>query len=89
MSPVSTGILGAGREDAGRKAMPIALGREWDGVLVFNVEEAAKILRISRECAYGAVTKGHLPTIRLGRRLLVPRAALERLLSGEQKLATA
>ena len=47
-----------------------------------TVEEAAAILGISRGSAYGLARKGVLPTIRLGRRLLVPRRALERLLDG-------
>ena len=45
-----------------------------------TVEEAAKALGISRTLAYEAVRTGQLPTVRIGRRLLVPRAALERLL---------
>jgi excisionase family DNA binding protein len=38
------------------------------------------MLRISRQSAYAAVHNGELPTIRLGRRLLVPKVALERML---------
>ena len=49
---------------------------------VFTVEEVAKLLRISRGSAYEAARCGEIPTIRIGRRLLVPRAALERLLAG-------
>jgi excisionase family DNA binding protein len=47
-----------------------------------TVEEAARVLGIARGSAYEAAKVGHLPTIRIGRRLLVPRAALERLLAG-------
>lgn len=49
---------------------------------VLTVEEAAEVLRISRGLAYEQVRTGALPTIRLGKRILVPVAALERLLSG-------
>ncbi len=45
-----------------------------------TVEEAAALLGISRSAAYRAVAAGQLPTIRLGRRLLVPTAKLEALL---------
>jgi excisionase family DNA binding protein len=45
-----------------------------------TVEEAGQILGISRNTAYALATSGRLPTIRLGRRLLVPKAALDRLL---------
>lgn len=44
------------------------------------VEEAAHALGISRASAYEGVRTGTIPSIRIGRRILVPRAALERLL---------
>ncbi len=47
-----------------------------------TVEEAAKLLGVSRGSAYEAVRSGELPVVRLGRRLLVPRQALDRLLAG-------
>ena len=47
-----------------------------------TVGEAAAILRISRGAAYEAVKRSEIPTIRIGRRLLVPTAALERMLAG-------
>jgi excisionase family DNA binding protein len=40
-------------------------------------------LGLSRNTAYARATDGTLPTIRFGRRLLVPKAALDRLLGGE------
>jgi len=49
--------------------------------LTFSVEEAARILGISRGTAYALARHGSLPTIRLGRRLLVPKAGLEKMLS--------
>jgi excisionase family DNA binding protein len=45
-----------------------------------SVEEAGRILGISRGSAYACAKDGSLPTIRLGSRLLVPRAALDKLL---------
>jgi excisionase family DNA binding protein len=47
---------------------------------VLTVEEAGRLLRISRQSAYQAARSGELPTIRIGRRLLVPRAKLAELL---------
>jgi excisionase family DNA binding protein len=44
--------------------------------LTISVEDAARLLGISRGLAYEAARRGELPTIRLGRRLLVPRARL-------------
>ncbi len=45
-----------------------------------SVEDAAVILGVSRRAAYRAATKGELPTVRIGRRLLVPSAKLCELL---------
>ena len=50
---------------------------------VVTLGEAALILRISRGSAYEAAKRKEIPTIRIGRRLLVPVAALERMLSGK------
>ena len=45
-----------------------------------SVEQAGKILGISRGAAYAYAKDGSLPTIRLGSRLLVPKAALDKML---------
>lgn len=45
-----------------------------------SVEEAGRLLGISRSAAYRAAGCGQLPTLRLGRRLLVPTAKLLALL---------
>ncbi len=50
---------------------------------VMTVEEAAEFLRISRNSAYDAVKRGDIPSIRIGRRVLVPRIAFEKMLSGD------
>ncbi len=44
--------------------------------LTLTIEEAGKLLGVSRGLAYQAAREGQIPTIRLGRRLLVPRARL-------------
>ena len=46
-----------------------------------TVPEAGKVLGIGRNSAYEAARRGQIPVIRLGRRLLVPVAALRRLLA--------
>ncbi len=43
--------------------------------LTLTVSEAAKALGIGRGTAYELVRTGEIPTLRLGRRLVVPRAA--------------
>ncbi len=49
-----------------------------------TVEEAARELGISRTLAYELAKADRLPVpvIRLGRRMVVPRAALDRVLEG-------
>ena len=47
--------------------------------LTLSVEEAGRLLGISRALAYELVARGELPSLRLGRRIVVPRRALERL----------
>ncbi len=46
-----------------------------------TVPEAAQTLGIGRSAAYEAARTGEIPTVRIGRRLLVPVAALERMLA--------
>ena len=48
--------------------------------LTLTVEEAAEALGIGRTLAYDAVRRGEIPTVRLGRRLLVPQSALDQFL---------
>jgi excisionase family DNA binding protein len=50
------------------------------GPLTLTVEQTGRLLGISRGAAYRAATCGQIPTIRLGRRLLVPTARLHQLL---------
>ena len=52
--------------------------------LTYTVEEAARRLGIGRGLAYEAVRRGEIPTVRIGRRRLVPCAALDRLLVGAE-----
>jgi excisionase family DNA binding protein len=46
-----------------------------------TVEEAAAILGISRGLAYQGVREGTLPSITIGRRIIVPTLALAALLA--------
>jgi hypothetical protein len=65
-------------------AKPI-LDRRWDGRSSFSIQEAAEILGISLWAAYRAARPKNglpadLPTTKIGKRLVVPRHALERKL---------
>lgn len=48
--------------------------------LTVTIPEAAKILGIGRALAYTAASTGDLPTVRIGRRILVPVSRLNTLL---------
>jgi excisionase family DNA binding protein len=45
-----------------------------------RVEEVAAILQISRSTAFECCARGEIPTLRFGRRIAVPTAALRRML---------
>lgn len=49
--------------------------------LCLSVPEAAALLGISRNLAYEMAKQGQLPVVKFGRRLLVPKVALEKMLS--------
>lgn len=52
--------------------------------LVLTPEEARKLLRCSRGVIYAGIKNGSIPAIRLGpRKVVIPRASLMRMLSGE------
>lgn len=49
-----------------------------------SVKETAELLGVSRDVVYQCAQSGDIPALRLGRRLLIPRAALVRMLGGRQ-----
>ena len=48
--------------------------------LTYTVPQAGEILGIGRNASYEAARTGQIPTIRIGRRIVVPIIALERML---------
>jgi excisionase family DNA binding protein len=51
------------------------------GVLAYGYEDAAKRLGVSKQTVIRLVKDGTLPAKQLGRRVLIPREALEKLVS--------
>ena len=51
---------------------------------VLSVEEAGKVLGLGRTAAYDAIARGDIPHLRLGRRIVVPMAALRKMLENPQ-----
>lgn len=62
--------------DGDRKTPPIECQ-------TISVEDAGKVLGIARNTAYAAARAGQIPAVRIGRKIRVPKAALQRLLDGE------
>ena len=62
----------------GRRGMPRQT--HIDKRLCITVTEAAAMIGISRNFAYELVKQQQLPVIKFGKRLLIPRAALEEML---------
>jgi excisionase family DNA binding protein len=60
-------------EDAAPLAAP-------PGRLTLTVAEAAELLGISRGLAYEAVRRGEISSLQIGHRILVPRAAIMKML---------
>ncbi len=51
-----------------------------DRRLVFSIAETAVLSGISRAFAYELVARGEIPSLRLGRRIVVPRVSIDELL---------
>jgi len=48
---------------------------------VYDVKAVTRALGLSRNTVYELIRQGQIPSVRLGRRILVPREALENLLN--------
>jgi excisionase family DNA binding protein len=56
------------------------------GSLVLNIwPDVGRALNLSRATTYSLVNQGVIPSIRLGKRIVVPRKALEELLASAGK----
>ncbi len=49
---------------------------------LMTVEEVAVMLRVGRNAAYDAVRRGDVPSVRIGKLIRIPRAAVMRMLEG-------
>jgi excisionase family DNA binding protein len=47
--------------------------------LVYTVPEAGRLLGLSRNASYEAAKRGEIPTLRIGRLLLVPKGPFHRM----------
>ncbi|HUW45633.1 MAG TPA: helix-turn-helix domain-containing protein [Dehalococcoidia bacterium] len=52
-----------------------------NGRLTYDVKTAAKLLGLSKNSAYQACLTGQIPCLKIGKRILIPRAQLDRMLN--------
>lgn len=52
------------------------------GTRTVSVEEAARLLGISRSTAYECVRSGSIPSLRFRRRIVIPAVVIDQLLGG-------
>jgi excisionase family DNA binding protein len=75
-----------------RLTLPVAAqdyGSESAQPLLLTVKEAAVPMRIGRDTTYALVTQGRIPSVKLGKQIRIPRAALlDHLVSAATKIST-
>jgi excisionase family DNA binding protein len=57
------------------------LPAKWQEYSTFTVDEFAEIFRLSRAASYAAVANGEVKSIRIGRRVIIPRGVIEKMLA--------
>ena len=50
---------------------------------VLTVDEAAKLFRLGRNGMYECVRRGEIPFVKLGKRILIAKTTIHRMLAGE------
>lgn len=70
------------------KSTPYPTQTDWRERSTLSIEEAATVVGIGRSAAYAAAHSGDLPTVRIGRRMLVPTARLRAMLGENENSAT-
>lgn len=50
--------------------------------LAYSPQELAKTLGVSKSLIYQALERGEIPSVKLGRRYIIPLAAIEKMLAG-------
>ena len=52
---------------------------------VLTVREAANVLRVGTHTIYEAIQRNQLPSVRMGRRILIPKVQILKLLGGDAR----
>ena len=53
--------------------------------LVYSVPEAGRLLGLCRVTAYEMAKQGHIPTLKFGKRMVVPKKAIDDMLNAAGK----
>ena len=56
-----------------------------DESLVYSVPQAGRLLNLSRVTSYEMVKQGKIPVLRFGKRMVVPKKAIEDMLNSAGK----
>lgn len=70
------------KAEGGGRHEPFRIG---DGKLCYTVPEAAELLGFSRNFGYQLARTGQIPILRFGKRMVVPKAALDKMLENEHE----
>jgi excisionase family DNA binding protein len=70
-------------EVTGRKRPARGSKKPLSDRLVYTIPEAGRLLGLGRNAAYEAAKRGDIPTIRMGRLLLVPKIPLHKLVGAD------
>ena len=57
-----------------------------DERLVYSVAEVCRIMSLSRNSVYQACLRGEIPHLKIGKRILIPKVQLERMLLGNSDI---
>lgn len=72
--------LGERNDDSGPSASALSPVDQGQERLTLTAREVADLLGVSRNSIYEATRTGQVPSIKMGRRILIPRAALTKML---------
>ena len=53
--------------------------------LTYTTQEAMEKITVSRNWFYGAVKRGDIPSIKIGRKILIPKKAFDELFNGSSE----
>ena len=57
---------------------------DWEGKPFLDAKEAAAVLGMGKDATYRAIQAGDIPSIRVGKKIRVPSAALKRMANPDQ-----